>query len=49
MSGKQDAQQLRYFARDFLLDGVRRFFFCGERVCSTGRAWQIFSFTSNNT
>jgi hypothetical protein len=44
-----DAQQLVYFARDFLLDGFRRFFFSGERVSVTGRARQIFSLTSNSS
>ena len=42
-------QQLAYFARDLLLDGLRRFFPCGEMASSTGRARQIFSFTSSNS
>jgi hypothetical protein len=33
---EDDAQQLVYFARDFLLDGFRRFFSSGERVSATG-------------
>ncbi len=45
-AGENSAQQLFYFARDFLLDGVRRFFSCGVSVSSTGRRRQIFSFTS---
>jgi hypothetical protein len=40
------AQQLGYFARDFLLDGFCRFFSSGERVSSTGRARQMWPFTS---
>jgi hypothetical protein len=42
-------QQLLYFARDFLVDGFGRFFSSGDRVASTGRARQIFSFTSSNS
>ena len=42
-------QQLAYFARDLSLDGLRRFFSCGEMASSTGRARQIFSFTSSNS
>jgi hypothetical protein len=45
---EEDAQQWLYFARDFLLDRGGRFFSCGDRVSSTGRARQIFSFTSSN-
>lgn len=45
---EDDAQQLAYFARDFLVDRFGSFFSCGERVCSIGRARQIFSFTSSN-
>ena len=41
------AEELLYFARDFLLDGIRRFFSCGESVSSRGRAWQIFSLISS--
>ena len=46
---EDDAQQLVYFARDFLADGFRRFFSSGERVSATGRARQILSFTSSNS
>ena len=46
---EDDAQQLVYFARDFLPDGFGRFFSSGERVSATGRARQIFSFTSSNS
>jgi hypothetical protein len=35
------AQQLLYFARDFLSDRIRRFFSSGESDSSTGRARQI--------
>lgn len=44
-----DAQQLIYFARDFLADGFRRFFSSGDRVSAAGRARQIFSLTSNSS
>src|SRR6266436_8619599 len=44
---KGEPQQLFYFPSDFLLDGFRRFFSCGVRDSSTGRARQIFSLTSN--
>jgi hypothetical protein len=44
--GEDDAQDLLYFARDFLMDGFRRFFSCGVSVPSTGRKAQIFSLTS---
>ena len=43
-----DVQQLAYFARDFLVDRFGCFFSCGERVCSIGRARQIFLFNSSN-
>jgi hypothetical protein len=46
---EDDAQQLVYFARDFLADRFGRFFSCGVRVSSTGRARQILSFTSSNS
>ena len=46
---EDDAQELVYFARDFLLDGFRRFFSCGERVSAIGRARQIFSLTSSSS
>ena len=48
-SVENDTQQLAYFVRDFLLDRFGRFFSCGESESSTGRARQIFSFTSSNT
>ena len=48
-TGEDDAQQLLYFARDFLANRLGRFFSCGERVSSAGRARQIFSFTSSNS
>jgi hypothetical protein len=46
---EEEAQQLFYFARNLLADGLRRFFSSGERVSATGRARQIFSFTSSNS
>jgi hypothetical protein len=48
-TAKDDAQQLVYFARDFLLDRFSRFFswVVGE-ISSTGRNSQICSLTSNN-
>ena len=46
---EQDAEQLVYFARDFLLDRFGRFFSTGERVSSTGRARQILALTSSNS
>jgi len=46
---EDDAQQLVYFARDFLADRFDRFFSCGERESSTGRARQILSFTSSSS
>ena len=46
---EDDAQQLAYFARDFLLDGLRRFFSSGDKVSATGRARQIFSLTSSSS
>ena len=46
---EDDAQQMVYFARDFLLDGFRRFFSSGETVSATGRARQIFSLTSSRS
>lgn len=45
---KDQSQQTAYFVRDFLLDRFRCFFSCGVRVSSTGRARQIFSFTSSS-
>jgi hypothetical protein len=41
-------QQSGYFLRDFPLDRFRRFFSCGDSDSATGRARQIFSFTSSN-
>jgi hypothetical protein len=41
-------QQGGYFLRDFALDRFRRFFSCGDSDSCTGRARQIFSFTSSN-
>ena len=46
---EEDTQQLFYFARDLLTDGLGCFFSCGERASATGRARQIFSFTSSNS
>src|ERR1039457_3284972 len=44
---KDDAQQLVYFARDFLLDRFSRFFSSGESTSgSDGRSWQICALTS---
>lgn len=44
---ENDAQQLLYFAGDFLLDDLRRFFSWAVRsVCSTGRKRQILRLTS---
>jgi hypothetical protein len=48
-TAEDDAQQLVYFARDFLMDRFGRFFSSCERVSATGRARQIFSFTSSNS
>jgi hypothetical protein len=47
--GEDARQQRGYFARDLVLDGLGRFFSSGVRVSSTGRARQIFSFTSNRS
>ncbi len=44
--GKDDVQQLLYFAGDFLTDRFRRFFSCEVSGSSMGSNWQIFSFTS---
>ena len=46
---EEDAQQLFYFPRDLLADGLRRFFSSSESVSETGRDRQIFSFTSSNS
>ncbi|MBC8165257.1 MAG: hypothetical protein H7Y20_05210, partial [Bryobacteraceae bacterium] len=45
---EDDTQYLLYFARDFLLNRIRRFFSCGLIVSSTGRARQICSLISSN-
>ena len=46
---EDDAQQLVYFARDFLLDRFRRFFSWADGdASSTGRNWQIRSLTSSS-
>ena len=48
-TGENDAQQLVYFARDFLFDRFDRFFSWADGdVSSTGRNAQICSLTSNN-
>src|SRR6187402_2457748 len=48
--GEDSPQQLLYFARDFLLDDVRRFFSCSlSGDSSTGRSRQIFSLTSTSS
>jgi hypothetical protein len=41
-------QQAIYFLRDFMMDRICRFFSAAERVpsSSTGRCWQMASFTS---
>src|SRR5689334_17168306 len=44
--GKDNLEKPIYFLSDFALDDFRRFFSCGVSVSSTGRAWQICSFTS---
>ena len=46
---KQNLKDAIYFALDFAMDRLRRFFSCGVKVSSTGRAVQIFSFTSSNS
>ena len=43
------AQQLVYFARDFLADRFGRFFSCAVRVSSTGRKRQTLRLTSTNS
>ena len=47
--GEDAAEQRGYFVLDLGLDRRRRFFSSGVSVSSTGRAWQIFSFTSNRS
>jgi hypothetical protein len=46
--GENELEEMFYFAGDLLLDDLSRFFFCVVNSCSTGRARQIFSLTSNN-
>jgi hypothetical protein len=47
---KNNPQEAVYFAGNFLLDGLRRFFSWAVcSVCSTGRKRQIFRFTSTNS
>jgi hypothetical protein len=46
---KQNLKEAIYFALDFEVDRLRRFFSCGVKLSSTGRALQIFSFTFNNS
>src|SRR5271155_1333029 len=43
---ENQTQQRAYLPFDFLPDGFRRFFSCGVRLSSTGRARQIFSLVS---
>jgi hypothetical protein len=46
---ENDAQELIYFARDFLTDRFRRFFSWPDGIASaTGRSLQICSFTSRS-
>jgi hypothetical protein len=48
-AAENDAQELIYFARDFLADRFRRFFSCADGTASvTGRSLQICSLTSNS-
>ena len=48
-AAEDDAQELVYFARDFLLDRFGRFFSWADgEFSSTGRSWQICSLTSNS-
>jgi hypothetical protein len=46
---EDNAQQLAYFARDFLLDGFRCFFSSGETVSAIGRVRQICSLISSSS
>src|SRR6266566_5078339 len=47
---KDNAQQPVYFAGDFLLNGLRRFFsWTVDSVCSMGRKRQIFRLMSTNS
>jgi nucleoid DNA-binding protein len=45
---EDDLQKALHLLRDLELDRFGRFFSCGERASSTGRARQIFSLTSSN-
>jgi hypothetical protein len=45
-SAKDNLKKPIYFLGDLALDDFRRFFSCVVSVSSTGRAWQICSFTS---
>ena len=45
-TGEDHTYELLYFARDFLADRFGRFFSCGDRTSSNGRARQIWAFTS---
>jgi hypothetical protein len=46
---EDDAQQLFYFADDFLADRFDRFFSSADDgISSTGRSWQICSLTSTS-
>jgi hypothetical protein len=48
-SAENDAEELIYFARDFLADCFRRFFFWADGATSvTGRSLQICSLTSKS-
>jgi hypothetical protein len=44
-----DLEESIYFAGDFLVDGIRRFFSWAEGASCTGRIRQIFSFTSTKS
>jgi hypothetical protein len=47
---KDNPQELVYFAGDFLLDGLRRFFsWAVGAVCSTGRTRQILRLTATKS
>jgi hypothetical protein len=47
-SRKDYVQQRRYLLGRFALDRFGRFFSCGIKASSTGRARQIFSLTSSS-
>ena len=46
---EKKSQQMFYFAGDFLLDDLRRFFFARFSSGWSGRAWQIFSLISSSS